>query len=86
MNETVDFYESIKHLAEQIHALNKMGFVINISWIGFPTVLMQNESFFTLFPDVKPVKYVDGEGTCWNRYEVEKDGIRWLSYKKDVPM
>ena len=81
-NETVDFYESIKHLAEQAGALYKMGWIINVSGVGIPSVLMQEESFDVLFPDAEAVTYMDGEGDTWERKELEKDGVRWLSYKK----
>lgn len=76
------YYKEIQELAFSIQTLCKMGYVINISGAGTPSVLMENEGFDALFPEVKPLAYVDDDGVTWERRELVKDGICWLAYEK----
>ena len=78
----METYEEIKKAAEVVRSLYKKGFVINITGAGRPSVLMTDEGFDELFPDAERVVYQDGDGATWDRREVERDGIRFQSYRK----
>lgn len=83
MNETVDFYEQIKKMAENIGALYTMGFVINISGIGTPTVLLTTSGFDILFPLGSDSEVITNEnGEVWEKREAEVDGVRWVSWER----
>lgn len=83
MNETVDIYDSIKHLAEQVSALYTMDFIINISGIGTPTVLLTDAGFDTLFPiGCNGELMQNDDGETWLKREVEADNVRWVNWKR----
>lgn len=86
MNElkiAVEIYDKIKTLAEEVKALSELGYIINITGIGKPTVLLKDEGFNALFPlGVEPEMKEGSDGTPYEVREIEADGVRWVNWKR----
>lgn len=91
MNETkiaVEIYDKIKSLAEEVKGLYDLGYIINITGIGTPTVLLKDAGFDALFPlGAEPEMKEGSDGTPYEVREIEADGVRWINWRKtDVQM
>ena len=86
MNEVkidVEIYDKIKSLAEEVKALSELGYIINITGIGKPTVLLKDAGFDALFPLGAEAEMKEGsDGTPYEVREVDADGVRWINWKK----
>ena len=77
----VEIYDKIKTLAEEVKGLS--GYIINITVIGTPTVLLTDAGFDALFPlGVEPEMKENSDGVPYNVREVDVDGVRWINWKR----
>ena len=73
----------IAALAKRVHELYDADFLISISGIAEPDVLLTTEGFKSLFPEgVEPETKVGADGELWEVYEVWAEGVRWKSWVK----
>lgn len=86
MNEVkiaTEVYDRIKGITEEVKALSELGYIINITGIGKPTVLLKDAGFDALFPlGVEPEMKEGSDGTPYEVREIEADGVRWVNWKR----